>query len=314
MRLMNLLNSDSFSIIVEMKPPKGVDVSDFLLTAKKLKWDVSGFLVPDMSQAVLWMSALGASFLLASKGFPVIMEMGCRDRNRLALQADLLSAAACGIENILVSGGVETRYGDHPEAATVADLGVMELVSAAAGLEKGRDMSGGEIKGSPRFFLGAELSAGVSEKDLDREMAAMEKKLDAGVRFFVTTPVFDAQKLAPFMDLARKRSAKILPRVVMLRSLGMARYIQRHMEHIHLPEETIARLMASGDRERECARITAETINAMEELGSAGVILETFGSESRVPEVLSLRRELLAASGEDGAGREESSWGKYRTA
>lgn len=313
MQLLNLLNSDTFSIIVEMKPPKGVDVSDFLQTARKLKWDVSGYLVPDMSQAVLWMSALGASSLLVQKGFPVIMEMGGRDRNRLALQADLLSASACGIENILISRGMEIRYGDHPEASPVSDLGATELIAAAAGLEKGRDMSGGELRGAPRYVLGAELAVGLTGKLLEEELASMQEKMEAGVRFFATTPIFEAERLEPFLDLARKRSVKILARVLMLRSLGMARYIFKNMEHAHMPEAVIKRLMASGDRDRECSKIAAESINAMEAAGCAGAILETFGDTSRLPEILSLRKELAAAD-DKGPGEEGGSWGKYRTA
>ena len=286
MKLREKLDKGEFVILAEMEPPKGVDVAPMLANATRVKGKVDAFLVPEMSNAVMRMSSLGGCILLQSKGFETIVQVCCRDRNRLALQADLLAAHALGTTNVMAVTGEDCSFGDHYKARAVYDIDLMELLEAIGKLQSGRDMAGIELAGAPNFYVGSTVNAGASGGVRDLEIKEMDRKIAAGAEFFVTPPVFDPQLISKFMKRIAGRNVRIIPTVLLLKSVGMARYIQTNLEGIHIPEELVTRIQKAPDRVRECVRIASELIRQFREAGFGGVILSTIGWEDKLPDIL----------------------------
>jgi 5,10-methylenetetrahydrofolate reductase len=286
MSLESKLAANEFVILAEMDPPKGADVSLMVENALRVKGRVDAFVVPEMGNAVMRMSALGASLILQNKGMQTVMQVCCRDRNRLALQADLLAAAACGIESVMAVQGEAPSYGDHHQARSVYDLDLMELLDAIKTLQSGKDMAGVELAGTPKFLMGATVNAGVTESELDQTLEDMQRKINAGVRFFILPPVFDMNAIDAFLTGARELKTCIIPTVLLLKSLGMARYIVRHMPQAHLPDSLIKRIQGASDKIQECLKIASEEVTRIKEEGFSGVMLSTMGWEDKIPDVL----------------------------
>ncbi len=286
MHLKQRFDAGTFVILAEMEPPKGADVSTMLSNANRVKGKVDAFVVPEMSNAVMRMSALGGAMILQASGMETVMQVCCRDRNRLALQADLLAANACGISNLMVIEGEATSYGDHPQAKAVNDIGAMELLQAIRGLQNARDMAGIELSGAPQFLVGGWVNAGIRGKALEAAIKTMEEKMLVGARFFILPPVFDLNAIDSFLVRARQLDVKLIPTVLLLKSLGMARYIERHLDHVFIPLGMIKRIQEAPDKVRECVRIAGEMIAELKSEGFAGVLLSTMGWERRLPEVI----------------------------
>lgn len=286
MRLTDKLDAGKFVILAEMEPPKGVDVSGMVSEASKVKGAVDAFVVPEMSNAVMRMSALGGAVILQGKGMETVMQISCRDRNRLALQADLLAAYGCGIQNIMAVTGEEPSFGDHHQAKSVYDISITEMMRGIQTLQKGKDMAGIELSGAPEFFTGATLNTGAKGDALTEELAVMRDKIDAGAGFFITPPLFDINDIKAFTADTDTGNAKIIPTVLLLKSLGMARYMARSMDHIHMPDTIIKRIQSAGDKVHECVKIAKETIQALKAEHLSGVMISTIGWEGRLPEIL----------------------------
>jgi len=288
MQLKRRFEAGEFAVLAEMEPPKGVDTSQMVANAKRVKDRVDAFVVPEMSNAVMRMSSLGAAMILQSHGMETVVQACCRDRNRIALQADLLAAAGCGIRNVMAVTGKDPSYGDHHQARSVYDIDIFELLQTVGDLQNGRDMAGIELAGSPEFTLGATVNAAARDKSPELELEEMNRKIAAGTRFFITPPLFDIADIAPFMKRIDRQKAVIIPTVLLLKSMGMARYIARNMEDVHIPDELIKRLRKAPDKVRECIRIAAELVTALKREGYAGVLLATLGWEHKLPEILDL--------------------------
>jgi 5,10-methylenetetrahydrofolate reductase len=242
-----------------------------------------------MDGAVMRMSALGAAAVLRLRGFPVVMEMNCRDRNRLALQADLLAAAALDITNLVVTEGDAPEAGDHPDATAVFDADALTLLQAVRDLEQGKDMAGRALEGNPRFLVGATVRANLKGQELKSEVESIHKKGEAGAAFFLTPPLFDIASIQPLMELIEPQGIKIIPKVLLLKSLGMARYINAHNDVIDIPPAIIERIENAEDIPRELMRIATEMIAALRRRGFSGVLVSTAGWERRLPEILGLQ-------------------------
>jgi 5,10-methylenetetrahydrofolate reductase len=288
MQLKNKLDTGEFTVLAEMEPPKGVDVSMMETHAMRAKGRVDAFVVPDMNDAVLRMSALGGAVVLHRKGMETVMQVTCRDRNRLALQADLLAAHACGITSIIIARGEEPAYGDHHEAQGVYDLEPLELLDAVQKLQQGKDMAGIDLAGFPRFLVGSTVNPGAKNDALSRELDEMKRKREAGVQFFVTPPLFDIAFIDPFLKRADRQKATLIPTVLVLKSVGMARYIDRHQAHIHIPDAMVNRIQGATDKPRECIQIAAEIVSKLRDEGFGGVLLSTIGWEDRISEILEM--------------------------
>lgn len=286
MQMHRKLTAGEFLILAEMEPPKGVNVSAMLAHASKVRGRVDAFVVPEMSNAVMRMSSLGGAVLLQNKGFETVMQLCCRDRNRLALQADLLAAQALGVTNVMVVTGEDPSYGDHHRARAVYDIDLLQLLGAIQQLQKGRDMAGIELNGSPNFLVGSRVNCGLTGGALDQELAELDEKLAAGAQFFLTPPVFDLESHSGFMKKAADRKARIIPTVLLLKSVGMARYIDRHIGYVHIPPQLITRIQKAPDKPRECIAIAVETIAALREMGCSGVQIATLGWEDKLLPIL----------------------------
>ncbi len=286
MRLKRKLNEGRFVILSEIEPPKGVDVSGMIKNAQKVKGKADAFVVPEMSNAVMRMSSLGGAMLLQSKGMETVMQVNCRDRNRIALQADLLAGFACGVQAVMAVAGEDPSYGDHHQARPVYDIDLAELLKTIKGLCAGKDMAGIDLQGAPDFLIGSTVNAGAKGKSPELEAEEMNKKIEAGADFFISPPIFDVSVMAPFLKRVEGRNVKILPTVLLLKSLGMARYMARNMPHIHIPDDLIKRIQKAGDKARECVLIARETVSALKDAGLAGAMVSTLGWEDRLPEII----------------------------
>jgi 5,10-methylenetetrahydrofolate reductase len=286
MPLRERFDRGEFAVLAEMEPPKGVDADAMVRNANRVKGRVDAFVVPEMSNAVMRMSSLGGALILQRKGLETVLQVCCRDRNRIAIQADLLAAWACGIPSVMAVKGEEPGFGDHPDARAVYDIDLTGLLRAIAGLKSGRDMAGIELQGRPGFLVGARIDAASRDRSPELEIEAMRKKIEAGAGFFLTPPVFQLDVLEPFRKRFGGNGVPILPTVLLLKSLGMARYIARNVDAVTVPDELIDRLQRAPDKVRECIQVAAELIRSIREAGYAGVMVATIGWEHRLPEVL----------------------------
>ena len=284
MRLQKKLEAREFVVLAEMEPPKGTDVRAMVSSAMNVKHGVDAYMVPEMSNAVMRMSSLGGAMVLANRGLETVLQICCRDRNRLALQGDLLAAQALGIDNVMAVTGEDISVGDHHKARAVNDLDLQELLGAIQTLQAGKDMAGIELKGAAEFLVGATVNAGTSALEL--ELAEMDKKIAAGVRFFITPPMFNPEVLAKFLKRLEGRQAYVIPTVMLLKSVGMARYLQRHFDQVHLPEDVITRIQKAPERVRECVQIAGELVAALKKQGASGVLISTIGWEDKLPAIL----------------------------
>ncbi|MCX8125761.1 MAG: methylenetetrahydrofolate reductase [Dehalococcoidia bacterium] len=277
------LKNGKFVVTAEVGPPKGVDVKEFLENAELLRPRVTAINVTDQQSAVMRLGSLTAARLLKDHGVEPIFQMTCRDRNRIALQSDLLSAYVQGIENILCLTGDHTTLGDHPTAMPVFDLDSVSLLYAAKQLEAGRDLAGRELKGAPRFFLGASVTPGA--EPLGPQLLKMERKIKAGAQFFQTQAIYEPGKFEAFMKQAGKFGVPVLVGIVVLRSVAMARFMNKNVAGVHVPDELINELDRAENKAQKSIEIAARLINQMKGM-CQGVHIMAIGLESRVPPIL----------------------------
>ena len=218
--------------------------------------------------------------ILQGMGMETIMQMCCRDRNRLALQADLLAAYGCGISNVMAVTGEDPSYGDHHQARSVYDIDIFELLQTIGKLQTGRDMAGVELAGSPEFTVGSTANAGARGKSPELELEEMNKKIAAGTQFFITPPLFDIAAIEPFMKRIDREKTIVIPTVMLLKSLGMARYIARNMKDVYIPDEMIERIRKAPEKVRECIRIAGETVKTLKKEGFDGAIAKPIDIEA----------------------------------
>ena len=286
MPLKEKIQSGEFVVLGEFEPPKGADLLPLISSAKLVRGRVDAIVVPEMANAVLKASSLGGCAFFQKEGIETILQLCCRDRNRLALQADVLAAGALGIKNIMAMSGEDIRFGDHPQARTVNDLDLLELLQAVQQIQEGKDLAGIELRGSPTFCLGSTIDAGAPGGLLDIELENLNKKIEFGVEYVVTNPIFDIRLSQQFIKRVDTSKVGVIPTILLLKSAGMARYIDRNIKEISIPSDMIRGIQKASDKVKECIRIAAELILRMKELGMAGVLISTVGWEDRLPQIL----------------------------
>ncbi len=290
MLLGDKIEAGKFVVLGEFEPPKGADFAPLLKHASAARGRLDALVVPEMGNAVLKASSLGACAVFEREGLETVLQVCCRDRNRLALQADILAAAALGIHNIMAVPGTDIRFGDHPHARVVNDLDLMELLKAIATLQAGKDLAGIELRGTPRFCVGSVIDTGASGGLLDMEIERLREMIDLGVRFVITNPVFEIRRFQQFLKRIDTDKIAVIPTVLLLKSAGMARYIDRNVRGISIPQDMIRDIQQASDRVRECIRIAAELVSRLKELGMAGVMIATAGWEDKLTEILDSAR------------------------
>jgi methylenetetrahydrofolate reductase (NADPH) len=279
------LSSGEFVVLAQMNTPKGVNISEMVNNARRVKERVHGVVIPDMDNGVMRMSAYAGGVLLQQQGLESIIHVYGRDKNRMALQGDLLAAYVLGIQTVMVVRGEDMSYGDHVNAKPVDDLDVMGLFSAIRSLEKGTDIAGFELDGKPSFTVGCTMSPYTDEKTLMIELEAARLKVEAGAQFMITPPVFDLHRFASFMDKAKDLGVPVIPTVFLLKTVGIARYMATYEPGAFIPEDLITRMRQAKDRELEGFIIAGETIKNLRDLAQ-GVQIVTLGWEHRLPTIL----------------------------
>lgn len=278
-----VLSSGRFIVTCELNPPKGTDLAPLIAKAEALEGIVDGFNLTDSHAAQMAMTPLAAAHILLDHGAEPILQITTRDRNRIALQGDLLGAHVLGVHNVVFMGGDPPSTGDHPDAKAVFDVYSSQMLEAASKLEAGTDMTGNPLAGSPHFCLGAVVNPGAT--DLDGELRRMGEKIRAGARFFQTQAVYDAGQYRRFAEAARDYDVPVLAGIIPLKSARQAHYMNEHIPGIHVPEAVIDEIAGARDRVAASLGIASRTIEALKEL-CQGVHIMAIGWEAKIPALL----------------------------
>lgn len=280
------LDSGKFLITAEVGPVKGTETNGLLEDAELIKDKVDAVNVTDLQSSVMRLGSMVVCHLLVDRGIDPIFQMTCRDRNRLALQSDLLSAWVLGIKNVLALTGDHPTLGDHPDALPVFDLDSISLLRAISRLNQGSDLAGNQLKGAPDFLSGAVVNPGAdTEAALELQIIKMEKKIESGARFFQTQGIFDLDLFERFMKRIKGFNVPVLGGIILLKSAGMARFMNKNVAGVFVPEPFIKEMEESKDKVKTSVKIAAELIKGMKDL-CHGVHIMAIGWEKRVPMVL----------------------------
>ena len=278
------IQAGKFLLTSEVGPDKGIHTDRLLKDAEFIRNKVDAINVTDLQSSVMRLGSLTVSFLLKQNGFEPIYQLTCRDRNRLALQSDLLSAAALGIQNILIATGDHPSLGDHPQAKPVFDLDSVQLIQVAKKLEAGFDMQDHKLEGNPpKFCVGAVVNP--SSDPLALQIMKMEKKITAGAEFFQTQAVFDVKIFEEFISKIRQVKVPIMAGIVLLKSAGMARYMNKNVAGICVPENLIQEMQQSKDKVATSIEIASRLIKQLKPM-CQGIHLMPIGWNKIVPRVL----------------------------
>ena len=289
MRITELFDNGQFVVTAEVGPPKGIHADHLVEEAKTYLSGITAVNVTDNQSSVMRMGSLPACVALKNAGLTPILQLTCRDRNRIALQSELLGAAMLGIDNILCLTGDHTKMGDHPQAKPVFDLDSVSLLHTVCQLEKGVDLAGNELVGeAPKFAKGAVVSP--CSESVDAQLAKMERKVMAGAEYFQTQAVYEPEKFIEFMEKAKQFGKPVQLGIVIPKSAGMAKFMNNNVAGIHIPQDMIDELAA--DKEKAKAGITgieiaARIIKACKPY-CQGVHIMALGWESKGPELLKL--------------------------
>lgn len=287
MKITELFERGEFVVSAEVGPPKGIHIEHTLEEAKTYLSGITAVNVTDNQSSVMRLGSLAVCKKLLEEGLNPIYQLTCRDRNRIALQSDLLSAAMLGIENLLLLTGDHTKMGDHPQAKPVFDLDSVSLIHAVKQLESGVDLGGNELVGEPPEFAKGAVVSPCSDS-VDAQLAKMERKVAAGCEYFQTQAVFEPEKFIEFMEKAKQFGKPVQVGIIIPKSAGMAKFMNNNVAGVHVPDDMIEELKA--DKEKTKAGITGVEIAAriIKECRPycQGVHIMALGWESKVPALL----------------------------
>jgi methylenetetrahydrofolate reductase (NADPH) len=290
-RLERVLRAGHFAVTAEIAPPDSADPEEVYNRAQVFDGYVDAINATDGSGANCHMSSVGVSSLLTRRGYAMVMQVSCRDKNRIAIQGDVLGAAAMGVANILCLSGDGVQAGDQPEAKPVFDLDCMSLLQMVTSMrDQGQFLSGRKLTSPPRVFLGA--AANPFGPPLDYRPLRLQKKIEAGAQFVQTQYCFDLDLLRTYMarvrDLGLTERCYILIGVGPMPSAKTAAWIRDNVPGVHIPDEIIRRLLGATNQREEGLKICVEMIQAVKEMeGVHGVHVMAYRQEERVPEIIS---------------------------
>jgi len=275
-----------FVVTSEIGPPKGINIDKCLDEAEHLRGKVVAINVTDIQSAVMRFGGLATCHLLVERDLEPVFQMVCRDRNRLALQSDLLSACKLGVENVLCLTGDHNVLGDHPDSMPVFDLEAVGLLQCVRTLCEGRDMVGNELDGAPSFFPGAVVAPGADP--VEPQIIRMESKIAAGAKFFQTQAVYDVDQFAQFMEQVDGFGVPVLCGLVLLKSAGMANFMNKNVSGVSVPKRLIDRLKADKKKTKSgetAVEIAVETIKGVRDL-CQGIHIMPLGWDHLVPDII----------------------------
>jgi 5,10-methylenetetrahydrofolate reductase len=278
------IQAGKFLVTSEIGPPKGIETKVILEDAELVRGRVDAINVTDLQSSVMRLGSLVVCGLLKQKGFEPIFQVTCRDRNRLALQSDILSAASLGIENLLLLTGDHTTMGDHPDAKPVFDLDSVQLLQVVKKLQEGLDMRGNKLEGAaPKFCMGAVVNPGADP--LEPQIAKMEKKIAAGAEFFQTQAVYDVKVFENFLSKIKHLKTTILAGIVLLKSAGMAKYMNKNVAGVLVPDHLINEMQETKDKVAQSVDIASRLIKELKPM-CQGAHIMPIGWDKVVPRVL----------------------------
>lgn len=283
------LENQEFVVTAEVCPPKGPDTKEFIEKAVLLKNLVHAFNVTDNQRSIMRFSALIASYLLKKEGCEPIFQIACRDRNSLALESDLLGASRLGIQNLLPLTGDPIRAGDHKLAKSVFELESVKLLQAIKKMNNGFDFYDNPIEGKTDFHMGAVVNP--TAPNINTHLKRMEKKIEAGARFFQTQAVFDLTAFENFMKETQKFNTKIIAGVLLLRSHKNINYINNHVPGINIPDSIKEIFKASSDPLQTGIEFAAKQIKEFRGL-CHGVHLMAIKHEEKIVDILNTEKTL----------------------
>jgi methylenetetrahydrofolate reductase (NADPH) len=282
-RLAGALEAQTFVVTAELNPPKGTNLEPLLKKAAMLKDRVYAFNLTDSHTSRMTVSPVAVARILLDRGIESILQVTCRDRNRIALQSDLLGAFALGIRNVLCMTGDDPKLGDHPNAKPVFDLGAITLLEGLTALQSGYDIGGNALQGTPSFWVGAVANPGAD--DLETELERMQQKIEAGAQFFQTQAIYDPRVFDRFVKAASEYNVPILPSVIPLKSAKMAQYFNDHVPGVVVPQDLIAEMAAAPYPQETSVQVASRLIKALRPM-CQGIHLIAMGWESRIPQIL----------------------------
>lgn len=285
--LIQAINSGEFIVTCELTPPKGTNLEPLFAKADSLKDWVHAFNLTESHAARMAMDPTAVAHLLIDRGIEPIVQMTSRDKNRIALQACMLGAAALGIPNLVFMGGDPPKNGDHPDAKPVFDFFASQLLDAVSSLQDGADFMGNKLDGTPKFCVGAVVNPGSSK--LDDEIDNMHRKIEAGASFLQTQAIYDASAFSDFLDKAGQVDVPILAGIIPVKSVKMAQYMNERVPGIDVPDALIQKIADCGEDkqliEQTSVGVAAEVVRDLSSL-TRGVHMMAIGWEDKIPQIL----------------------------
>ncbi|MDR3113800.1 MAG: methylenetetrahydrofolate reductase [Endomicrobium sp.] len=275
------LKSEKFLITAELFPPKGTDVSSFFKRAQALK-GLDAVNVTDNQRASMRTGSLAMCRLLLEEGIEPVLQLACRDKNRIALQSELLSASVLGINNVLILSGDHPDAGEYKGAKAVYDLDTVQLIKTARLLETGFDLAGKKLTGAPRFCIGAVANPSASPQELQALM--FEKKVKAGAEFFQTQSVFDIEEYKNFYDKIKGLNVPVIAGVTLIKSAKFMSFLKM-LPGVTIPQSVQDAINNAKDELSEGIKICAQTIKELR-LSGRGVHIMAIGMEEHIPEII----------------------------
>jgi methylenetetrahydrofolate reductase (NADPH) len=290
-RLEKILKSGQFAVTGECGPPRGADAEVIRKKAALLAGNADAFNITDNQTSVVRMSSIASAVVMMQQGLEPIMQMVCRDRNRIAIQSDILGGAALGIKNMLCLSGDHQKFGDHPQAKNVFDIDSIQLIQTVRQMrDQGKFLGGEEIKGSPKIFIGAAENPFADPFEI--RVPRLAKKVAAGVEFIQTQCIFNLNKFGQWMkgvvDRGLHEKVYILGGVTPFKSFGMARYMAKNVPGMDVPEELLKRMKDTPKEKQaeEGINIAVETIQQLKAMtGISGVHIMAIEWEEKVGEI-----------------------------
>ncbi|MCL0089306.1 methylenetetrahydrofolate reductase [Dehalococcoidia bacterium] len=281
------LDSGDFVVTSEVGPPKGTNIEEMLHHIDLLKDKVDGINTTDNQSSVMRISSLAVCHLAQERGAEAILQVTCRDRNRMALESELLSANILGVHNVLCLTGDYVSVGDHPDAKPVFDLDSVHLIQTVRTMEQGKDIAGNELNGPTRFCVGAIVTP--EANPIEPQLLKFEKKIRAGIDFVQTQAIYDLDNFKRFMQYARRFEVKILAGIILLTGVGMARYMNANVPGVVVPDQLIRELAGApkGQALQTGIAIAGRMIRQIkDERICDGVHIMAIGHEGLVPQIL----------------------------
>jgi methylenetetrahydrofolate reductase (NADPH) len=278
--------AQQFVVTGELTPPKGTDLTKLFATAELLRHSVDAINITESPRARMAMDPRAVARLLLDRGIESIVQVTSRDRNRIAVQSDLLGAAALGLRNFVFMGGDSPAGGDHPEAKPVFDLTASGLLAAAEALRNGRDQSGNALTGTPEMFLGATANPGASK--FEAEVENTRRKIDAGARMLQTQAIYHGDQLRRFIDAVKPDGVAVLAGIIPLKSEKSGPWLNTHLPGVVVPPdmlEAMDQAAKTGSTREKGIELAARVVREMRGI-CQGVHVMAIGWEAEVPEIL----------------------------